>query len=76
MYYDSEHAPASRPSKIEIPARLFLTTEKVNHCPPEWAARSYANLSYGMAARGGHFLAAEEPALLAKDLQQWFKAFR
>lgn len=77
MYYESQHAPAQPPAEmIQTPARLFLTKEAVVLCPPEWATRSYANLSYGLAERGGHFLAAEEPALLAADMRAWFRASR
>ncbi len=76
MYYDSAHAPKLPSPRIGIPSRLFLTREKVNLCPREWAARSYADLSYGLAPRGGHFLAAEEPELLAADLREWFRRFR
>jgi microsomal epoxide hydrolase len=76
MYYESAHSNRPKPEKIQTPARLFLTREEVDLCPPEWAARSYANLSYGLAPSGGHFLAAEEPALLANDIQTYFRAFR
>lgn len=77
MYYESAHS--NRPkstSKIETPTRLFLTREEVDLCPPEWAERSYANLSYGVAPTGGHFLATEEPKLLAEDIRSYFRAFR
>jgi pimeloyl-ACP methyl ester carboxylesterase len=62
--------------RIRIPARLLLTVEACDRCPREWAARSFDNLSYGKLARGGHFLAAEEPAALALDLQGFFRRFR
>ncbi|MEO8747106.1 MAG: epoxide hydrolase family protein [Rhodanobacter sp.] len=75
MYYDSAHARQAKLFRLDTPTRLFLTREKVNLCPREWAERSYANLSYGLAARGGHFLAAEEPELLAADLRGWFRHF-
>lgn len=61
---------------IDLPVRLFLTSEPVNQCPPEWARRAYSNLSYGVAVRGGHFFAAEEPALLAGDLRSFAARFR
>jgi len=78
MYYESAHAPASQRlnSKIEVPARLFLTREAVDLAPREYAERAYANLSYGLAERGGHFLASEEPELLARELRGFFHAFR
>lgn len=73
-----EHAVATpwEPGLIETPARLFLTTEPVDLAPKSWAERLYANLSYGRAERGGHFLAGEEPDLLAADIRGWFSRFR
>lgn len=78
MYFEHAHSPADvwPDRKIEIPARLFLTTEKVDLCPEEWARRVYADLSYGRAPKGGHFLAAEEPALLAEDIRAFFRPLR
>lgn len=77
MYYESAHGNQSKPdAKIEAPARLFLTREEIDLCPREWAERSYANLSYGVVSSGGHFLAAEEPVLLARDIQLYFRQFR
>ncbi|MEX0644686.1 MAG: epoxide hydrolase family protein [Parvularculaceae bacterium] len=79
MYFEHARSPTDKEwpdRRIEIPARLFLTTEKVDLCPEEWARRIYADLSYGRAPRGGHFLAAEEPALLADDIRAFFRQFR
>jgi pimeloyl-ACP methyl ester carboxylesterase len=77
MYYESAHADyPKRLPRIEAPTRLFLTREPVDLCPPEFAARSYADLSYGLASTGGHFLAAEEPELLARDIAQAFRRHR
>jgi len=53
-------------SKIEVPARLFLTREEVDLAPREYAERAYANLSYGRAERCGYFLASEEPELFPR----------
>ena len=77
MYYESQHSDRPKPaSKIETPTRLFLTREEVDLCPKEWADRSYANLSYGQAPTGGHFLASEEPQLLTEDIRAYFRNFR
>ena len=77
MYYESAHDPNPETrAKIAVPARIFLTREEVDLCPPEYAARSYTDFSYGVAERGGHFLAAEEPQLLADDIRTWFRRFR
>lgn len=77
MYYESQHSNRPRPTtKIETPTRLFLTREEVDLCPKEWAERSYANLSYGVTPTGGHFLASEEPKILADDIRSFFWRFR
>jgi microsomal epoxide hydrolase len=77
MYFERAHAHEPKsPPKIAVPARVFLTREEVERCPPEYAARSYADFSYGLAPSGGHFLAAEEPQLLAEDIRAWFRRFR
>jgi pimeloyl-ACP methyl ester carboxylesterase len=77
MYFESAHAHEPKaPPKIAVPARVFLTREEVERCPPEYVARSYADFSYGLAQRGGHFMAAEEPELLAEDMRDWFRRFR
>jgi len=77
MYYESAHdVNPEDMAKIDAPARIFLTREEVDLCPPEYVARSYTDYSYGIAERGGHFLAAEEPELLADDIRRWFRRFR
>jgi len=72
-YYETQHTPEPSNAGIEVPARLFLTQEKADRCPREYAERAYRNLSYGTAERGGHFLAMEEPDLLAADLRDFFR---
>ena len=76
MYFDSAHAVANEPPKIYVPARVFLTREEVERAPREYAARTYTNFNYGLAPSGGHFMAAEEPAMLADDIRVWFRQFR
>jgi len=73
MYYESAHTPPPSNQGIEIPARLFLTREEYDLCPIEYAQRSYRKLSYGVTSKGGHFLAAEAPAVLAADLRAFFR---
>jgi pimeloyl-ACP methyl ester carboxylesterase len=76
MYFESAHAKANEPPKIAVPARVYLTREEVERAPREYAARTYTDFSYGLAPRGGHFMAAEEPELLATDIRDWFRQFR
>lgn len=77
MYWHNRNRPrAAWPDKkVAVPARLFLTTEPVDLVPESAARRVYADLSYGLALEGGHFLAAEQPELLAADLRQFFRPF-
>lgn len=77
LYYESAHfqEPGAQ-DRIEVPARLFLTREEVELCPPEYAARGYAKLSYATAPKGGHFMAAEQPDVLAEDIRAYFRQFR
>jgi microsomal epoxide hydrolase len=77
MYFESAHTHEPKaPPKIAVPARVFLTREDVDLAPPEYAARTYTNFSYGLAPSGGHFMAAEEPEILAEDIREWFRQFR
>ena len=76
MYFESAHAAPEPQPKIATPARVFLTREDVDRAPQEYVARSYTNFSYGLAPRGGHFMAAEEPEILAGDIREWFRRFR
>lgn len=78
MYFETTHFDKRvwDKERIKAPARLLLTTEAVDRCPKEWAERSYQNLSYRRLSRGGHFLAAEEPAALAGDIRAFFRRFR
>lgn len=55
-------------TRVRIPARLFLTTESVDRCPRSLIEGIYDELNYGLADKGGHFLAWEQPNVLAADL--------
>jgi microsomal epoxide hydrolase len=79
LYYDSVHfSPTIGPdTKMHVPAAIALTTEEVNRVPRERAERTYANIQqWTEFRRGGHFMAHEEPLLLAEDLRMFFRRFR
>jgi pimeloyl-ACP methyl ester carboxylesterase len=46
--------------------------DRGRHAPREWAERLYHVARWTRMPRGGHFAAAEEPALLADDLTSFF----
>lgn len=79
LYYDGAHysLPADAGTAINVPTGIALTTEPVDLAPRAWAERSYHNIQHWTEfPRGGHFLATEEPALLAEDLRTFFRRFR
>jgi microsomal epoxide hydrolase len=64
-------------TRINVPTGVALTREDVQHPPRERAERGYADIRRWVEfPRGGHFIAAEAPALLAEELRTFFRAFR
>jgi pimeloyl-ACP methyl ester carboxylesterase len=56
---------------------VALTTEPVQRAPREWVERRYTDVRHWTEfPRGGHFLALEEPELLARDIRTFFRGFR
>ncbi len=79
LYYDGAHftPPLTVESRITTPTAIALTTEKVNRVPQARARRTYSNIQHWTEfPSGGHFMAHEEPALLASDLRTFFRRFR
>jgi pimeloyl-ACP methyl ester carboxylesterase len=60
-----------------VPTGVALSTEAVQRVPRERAERGYADIRrWTEFPRGGHFLAAEDPGLLAQELREFFRPFR
>lgn len=78
QYYDSRFDPEPFRSgaRVPVPAAVALTREEVDRAPREWAERTYDVQRWTDMPRGGHFLALEEPELLAADLREFFRRFR
>ncbi|MGW4498297.1 epoxide hydrolase family protein [Micromonospora sp. NPDC004336] len=73
-YYDDSRTPPLR--DVEVPAGVRLTAEDRDY-PREYAERVYRDLrQWRGPRRGGHFLALEEPDLLAGDLRDFFRPLR
>ena len=78
-YYERAHdARSLGPNdKIHVPTGVALTTEVVQRVPREWAERRYTDLRrWTEFSKGGHFIAAEEPELLAAEIRKFFRQFR
>ena len=73
-YYDDDQA--APPPRVDVPAGITLTPEDRDY-PREYAERSYPDIrQWTGPTRGGHFLAPEEPGLLAADLRAFFRPLR
>ena len=73
-YYDDNQAPPL--PRVDVPAGITLTPEDRDY-PREYAERSYRDIrQWTGPTRGGHFLALEEPGLLAADLRAFFRPLR
>jgi hypothetical protein len=76
QYYDWDHTPP-RPV-ITVPAAITLSCEPVvADLPRELAERSYSDIRHWTEpGAGGHFMAMEEPELLADELRSFFRPLR
>ena len=76
-YYERARDPRRITTRITVPTGVALTTEPIQRPPRERAERSYADIRRWVdLPRGGHFVAAEAPELLAEELRTFFRPFR
>lgn len=76
-YFERAREPRAVTARVAVPTGVALTTEAIQRPPRERAERGYADIRRWVELpRGGHFAAAEEPALLAAELREFFRAFR
>jgi pimeloyl-ACP methyl ester carboxylesterase len=63
--------------RMAVPTGVALSREPVQRTPREWVERRYADIRrWTEFPRGGHFMAAEEPVLLAEDIRAFFRPLR
>ena len=78
-YYERAREPRriEGAARIAVPTGVALSTEPVQRTPREWAERRYADIRrWTEFPRGGHFMAAEEPEMLAEDIRAFFRPLR
>jgi pimeloyl-ACP methyl ester carboxylesterase len=78
-YYERAHDTRSLSpnDKIRVPTGVALTMEAVERAPREWVQRRYADIRrWTEFSTGGHFLAAEDPELLATEIREFFRQIR
>ncbi len=78
MYYETSHMspPLSPWQHIEVPAGVAIFPKDIGIPPREWAERTLRVQRWTETPRGGHFAAMEEPELLARDMQSFFRPLR
>ncbi|ADJ47389.1 hydrolase [Amycolatopsis mediterranei S699] len=77
--YGADAPTAGRPPlpAPRVPVGFSTFPGEIWRTPRSWAEASYPTLSYfGVAARGGHFAAWEEPELFAAEVRAAFRALR
>jgi pimeloyl-ACP methyl ester carboxylesterase len=76
-YYERARDPRRIMTRITVPTGVALTTEPIQRPPRERVERSYTDIRRWVdLPRGGHFVAAEAPELLAEELRTFFRPFR
>lgn len=79
-YYDNRHHldPLPRDATIDVPVGVTLVaTQGIERVPREYAARRYPDIrSWTELPRGGHFIAGEEPELLAASIAAFADGLR
>ncbi len=77
--YGADAPAAGRPPlpAPRVPVGFSTFPGEIWRTPRSWAELSYPTLGYfGVAARGGHFAAWEEPELFAAEVRAAFRALR
>ncbi len=76
-YYERARETRCITSRITVPTGVALTSEAIQRPPRELAERSFADIRRWVELpRGGHFVAAEAPEVLAEELRAFFRPFR
>jgi pimeloyl-ACP methyl ester carboxylesterase len=79
LYYERAHNPRQRrpDDRIEVPTGVALTTQAVERPPREFVGRLFRDVRRWVELpRGGHFVALEEPQLLAEAIRAFFRPLR
>jgi pimeloyl-ACP methyl ester carboxylesterase len=78
LYWETARNPHLL-STVGVPTPVAVTVfpDETYRTPRSWAKRVYPNLIYyGVAAKGGHFAAWEQPELFSTELRHAFRSLR
>ena len=78
LYYKSRERPLrlSPSNRVAPPVAVALFPKEIPMPPRSLAERGYNIARWTVMPRGGHFAAMEQPELLARDIREFFRAFR
>jgi len=78
LYFESRKAPLQfgEGDFIQVPCGIARFPREEPFPPREWIDRGYNVQQWAQMPSGGHFAAAEEPALLAEDIRRFYRQFR
>jgi pimeloyl-ACP methyl ester carboxylesterase len=76
LYFDNRHrTPLPPGARVEVPTAVALFPNELvteGHAPRELAERTFDVARWRTHASGGHFVALEEPDVLARDIVEFF----
>jgi pimeloyl-ACP methyl ester carboxylesterase len=78
-YFVYDWPPGARAdgAQVKVPVGFYLSESEIGGIPPEsFARRQFEIARWTVFPRGGHFMATEEPQLLADDLLAFVRAHR
>ncbi|WP_217703326.1 epoxide hydrolase family protein [Flavobacterium agri] len=76
LYWENKFAYFS-PKGVKVPVAVSAFPDELYQCPRNWAEEAYPNLiHYNKVAKGGHFAAWEQPAILVNELRTAFRQLR
>jgi pimeloyl-ACP methyl ester carboxylesterase len=79
LYYEGSRGPAplGPDDRIHVPFGVTRTMQRIERPPREYVERVFTDLRrWEDFPRGGHFIAIEEPAMLADALREFFRPMR
>ncbi|MBU8976404.1 epoxide hydrolase 1 [Lysobacter sp. MMG2] len=76
LYWENK-TPYFAVKGVTIPVAVSAFPDELYTAPKSWSEKAYPKLVYyNRPAKGGHYAAWEQPALLSKDVREGFKTLR
>jgi pimeloyl-ACP methyl ester carboxylesterase len=78
LYWESRRHPLrfAPGERVKVPCAVAVFPKEIVMPPRSWVERVYNVQRWSRMAKGGHFAAFEQPALLAQDMRLFFRPLR